>query len=123
MAIVNLKDVTVTRVNGKGFGLKVREANERDGKTYKTDFTCWFKEPSGLNVGDVVSLSGLLSAKVGDPWTGDDGQVRHSVELSLNSPRITQPQGESTQGANAAPAPAQSQPAATDWAADASAPF
>lgn len=88
MAIVNLKDVTVTRLHGKGHGLDVTEENESGGKTYKTRFTLWFKEASNLAVGDVVSVSGFLGAKVGDPWTGNDGQERRSVELSLNSPRI-----------------------------------
>jgi len=100
MAIVNLKEVTVTRLNNTGNGVKVTETNESNGKTYKKHFTCWFDEPSGLIEGDIVSLSGLLGAKVGDPWTGDDGQERRSVELSLNKPRINT--GESTSAPSAA---------------------
>jgi hypothetical protein len=88
MAIVQLKEVTVTRLNNTGNGVKVTESNESGGKTYTKQFTCWFDEPSGLIEGDIVSLSGFLGAKVGDPWTGDDGQERRSVELSINKPRI-----------------------------------
>lgn len=88
MAIVQLKDVTVTRLNGRGNGLKVTETSESKGKTYRTQYTVWFNEPSGLAVGDVVSLSGFLGAKVGDPWKGDDGVERTSVELSVNNPRL-----------------------------------
>ncbi|RZU64913.1 hypothetical protein EV379_1224 [Microterricola gilva] len=101
MAIVKLKDVTVTRLNNSGNGVKVVEENESAGKVYKTSYTLWFKEPSGLSVGDVVSVSGLLSAKVGDPWTGDDGQERRSVDLSLNAPRIST--GEATAATQNAP--------------------
>jgi len=88
MAIIKLHEVTVTRLNNTGNGVKVTESNESGGKTFKKHFTCWFDEPSGLREGDIVSLSGFLGAKVGDPWTGDDGQERRSVELSLNKPRI-----------------------------------
>ena len=88
MAIVNLKDVTVERLNRTGHGVKVAEKYQVQGNDRKTQYTVWFKEPHGLNEGDIVSLSGFLSAKVGDPWTGNDGQERRSVELSLNEPRI-----------------------------------
>jgi len=108
MAIVNLKDVTVTRLNGTGNGVKVTESNERNGKTYKTQFTCWFDEPSGLREGDTVSLSGFLSAKVGDPWTGTDDVERRSVEYSINKPRIT-----TGAGNNAAPDARTDEPWAT----------
>ena len=102
MAIVKLKEVTVTRLNKTGNGVKVTESNESGGKTYKTRFTVWFDEPSGLREGDIVSLSGFLGGKVGDPWTGDDGQERRSVEYSINSPRIDA--GESNGATTSAPA-------------------
>ena len=88
MAIVQLKDVTVSRVNSKGFGVKVLESSESNGKTYKTYYSVWFKEPHGLSEGSVVSLSGFLGAKISDPWTDRDGNERTSVELSVNSPRL-----------------------------------
>jgi hypothetical protein len=88
MAIVQLKDVVVERVNSRGFGVKVAEKYEVKGKPRKTTYTVWFEDAHGLQVGDVVSLSGFLGAKVGDPWTGDDGQERRSVELSVNKPRM-----------------------------------
>lgn len=89
MAIVQLKDVVVERVNSRGFGVKVAEKYEVKGKPRKTTYTVWFEQEHGLSVGDVVSLSGFLGAKVGDPWTGDDGQERRSVELSVNKPRLS----------------------------------
>src|SRR5690606_36700649 len=88
MAIVNLKDVTVERLNRTGYGVKVAEKYQVQGNDRKTTYTVWFKEPHGLNEGDIISVSGFLGAKVGDPWTGQDGQERRSVELSLNEPRI-----------------------------------
>lgn len=89
MAIVQLKDVVVSRVNRTGNGVKVLEENESGGKTYKTYYSVWFKEPHGLSEGDKVSLSGFLGAKIGDPWTDRDGNERQSVELSVNSPRLS----------------------------------
>lgn len=88
MAVVRLKDVEVMRVNRTGNGVQVAEKFTAGGKERQTRFTVWFDEPHGLSVGDVVSVSGFLGAKVGDPWTGDDGVERRSVELSVNRPRI-----------------------------------
>lgn len=89
MAIVTLRDVQVVRVNRSGYGVQVKEQDrESGGKTFKGDrFTVWFKEPHGLTEGDTVSLSGFLSAKVSE-WQDRDENTRHSVELSLNSPKV-----------------------------------
>ena len=90
MAIVSLKEATVTRVNRSGFGVQVKEADrEQGGKTFKGDrYTVWFKEAHGLIEGDIVSVSGFLASKVGEPWTDREGNERRSVELSVNSPRL-----------------------------------
>lgn len=89
MALVNIKDASVVRVNRSGFGVQVKEA-DRDvkGKTFKGDrYTVWFTGPHGLSEGDTVSVSGFLSAKVSE-WTDKEENVRHTVELSVNSPRV-----------------------------------
>jgi hypothetical protein len=91
MAIVQVKDVTVTYVNKVGTGVKVTEQNESRGKVYKQSYTVWFDKAHNLAVGDVVSLSGFLSAKISEPWTDRDGNQRTSVELSINSPRLVPP--------------------------------
>ena len=95
MAILNLKDVTVARLNNSGFGFSVLEQNESKGKTYKTYFSIWATEPHGLSVGDVISLSGFMSAKVGEPKTGTDGVERRYAEISINSPRFETHSGHS----------------------------
>ena len=87
MALVNLKDVRVSRLNNSGNGFTVLEENVSGGKTYKQYYKVWPKEAHGLHEGDVVSLSGFLGAKV-NTWTDKDQAERHSVELSVNSPRI-----------------------------------
>lgn len=113
MAIVRLKDVEVTRLNNSGHGVQVAEKFEVKGQPRTTRFTLWFQEPSGLSVGQKVSVSGFLGAKVGDPWTGQDGQERRSVEFSVNSPRI-----ETGEGSQAVPQSAPPQQAQPDgWAA------
>ena len=89
MAIVQLKDVTVSRVNRTGNGVKVLEESTSNGKTYKTYFSVWFTEAHGLSEGDKISLSGFLGAKIGEPWTDRDGNERTSVELSVNNPRLS----------------------------------
>jgi hypothetical protein len=102
MAIVQLKNVEVTRLNGTGNGFGVKEENTSNGKTYKTFWTVWSKEPHGFRVGQTINVSGFLSSKVGDPKTGTDGVERRYVELSINSPRFDE-----QQTPPAAPAPAQ----------------
>jgi hypothetical protein len=89
MALVQLRDVVVSRVNRTGNGVKVLEESTSNGKTYKTYFSVWFTESHGLSEGDRVSLSGFLGAKIGEPWTDRDGNTRTSVELSVNNPRLS----------------------------------
>ena len=88
MAIVSLKQVEVVHVNQKGHGVKVVEKWEKNGKSGQTRFTVWFDSEHGLSVGDRIDVSGLLGAKIGEPWTDRDGNQRQSVELSVNSPRL-----------------------------------
>lgn len=88
MAIVSLKGVEVARVNSRGHGVQVVEKWESKGKTGQTRFTVWFDAEHGLAVGDLIDVSGLLGAKIGEPWTDRDGNARTSVELSVNSPRL-----------------------------------
>lgn len=109
MAIVKLSDVTVTRVNSKGFGVQVKEADRGEFKGSR--FTVWFKEFHGLSQGDTVSLSGFLGAKVSE-WTNDAGELKHTVELSINSPKL-----------DGFPAKTEPEPADEPWAADSSVPF
>jgi hypothetical protein len=92
MALVNLKDVAVTRLNNSGNGFSVLEQTVSGDKTYKTYWSVWPKEPTGVTVGEVVSMSGFLSTKVGELKTGTDGVERRYVELSINSPRLERSQ-------------------------------
>lgn len=87
MALVNLRDVRVSRLNNTGNGFTVLEENKSGDKTYKQYYKVWPKESTGVREGDIVSLSGFLGAKVSE-WEDKDHVQRHSVELSINSPRI-----------------------------------
>lgn len=88
MAIISLKEVPVTYLNQTGNGVEVTESHESKGRTFSQKFKLWFNDPSGLAVGDIISVSGFLSAKLGKPWTDRDGNVRQAIELSVNSPRL-----------------------------------
>ncbi len=90
MAIVQLKDVKVYATFAKGFRV-VEESKGRDGKDYSTRWTVW-SDTLGVREGDIVSLSGFLSAKVNE-WTDKDQVQRHAVELALNSPRLANREG------------------------------
>ena len=85
MALVNLSNVKVYATFSKGF--RVAEVStSKDGREFTQRWTIW-SETLGVAEGDIVSLTGFLSAKVND-WKDKDGEQRHSVELSLNSPRL-----------------------------------
>lgn len=88
MSIVNLKNVKVYATFSKGFRV-VEESTGKDGQTYKQRWTVWADamESGKIREGDIVSVSGFLGAKVND-WEDKDHVQRHSVELSINSPRI-----------------------------------
>ena len=88
MALVNLKNVKVYATFSKGFRV-VEESTGKNGEMYKQRWTVWADaQASGkIREGDVVSLSGFLGARVND-WKDKDGNEKHSVELSVNSPRI-----------------------------------
>lgn len=89
MAIISLENVQVTRLNNTGHGLSVLESNEKDGKTYKRYYKVWFKEPHGLNVGDVISLTGFPDASIGEPYEDRTGTMRTPVNWAINSPRLS----------------------------------
>ncbi|QIS38643.1 hypothetical protein [Clavibacter capsici] len=88
MAIINLRNVEVTRLNQSGNGFSVVEQNTSGDKTYKTFFKVWADGPHGLDVGARINVSGFLNSKVGDPKTGTDNIERRYVEHSINQPRI-----------------------------------
>lgn len=100
MALVSLKEVKVVGIFSKGFRV-VEESTGRDGKTYSQRWTVW-SEGIGVREGDVISLTGFLGAKVSE-WTDKEQQLRHSVGLSLNSPRLA---GAATGDDQSAPEPA-----------------
>jgi hypothetical protein len=113
MAIVNLKDVKVYATFSRGF--RVVEESTKGGKTYTQRYTIW-SEGIGVAEGDIISLSGFLSAKVSE-WTDKDQQVRHSVELSLNSPRLVTSDDQSAQElpSNRQSDPWDSEPSMGEW--------
>jgi hypothetical protein len=85
MAIVQIKNATVTRLNSRGNGFTVEEKNTSGGVEYKSSYKVWPQEASGVTAGAVINVSGYLSAKVSDPREGTD---KRYVDLSINSPRI-----------------------------------
>ena len=120
MSIVHLKDVTVTGIFSKGF--RVTETSKsKDGREFTQRWTVW-SDDLLVHHGDVVSLSGFMSAKVSD-WTDKEGQLRHSVELSLNFPRMATDGSTPTQEEPAEQWAASTPAAADTWNVDASVPF
>ena len=75
--------------NFTGVGMVIGESyKDKQGELRTTRFTAWFDEDPGVNTGDVITVSGFLSAKV-DEWTDKDGQPRVSAKMSLNKAKVS----------------------------------
>ena len=76
--------VDYAKSGGKGYTI-IEAWKTRDGGDAKRRWAIWFDEASTLIVGDTVNLNGVLSGKIGEPWTDRDGQERPGViEYTLN---------------------------------------
>jgi hypothetical protein len=117
MAFANIQG-TVDYAKRGGKGYTVIESWKVQDKDYKRRWAVWFDQETPLEVGQQVSLTGVLSTKIGDPWEDREGQTRPGgVEHTINKARFRDQKD----------APAQ-QPAApvsrpvNDWEPDAFAP-
>lgn len=82
---------TVDKIFTGPFGVGVVLAEtfvNRDGEQKTTKVTAWFDTDPGVNTGDQVEVSGLISAKA-ELWTGDDGVERNTAKLNLNKARLS----------------------------------
>lgn len=89
MAYITVSNATVTRTfwNGKGAAIEERYTR-RDGEAGVQRYSAFFENEHGLSEGDEGRFNGQLGAKV-DEWTDKDGNVRHSVNLTINSTSFT----------------------------------
>lgn len=85
MAIVKINEATVDRlITDKGFAAST-SYTDRNGEQRKEKFTIW-GENSGLQVGDLLNIEGILSVRV-EEFEGDNGTVRYAA-LHVNLPKI-----------------------------------
>ena len=84
MAEVTIKG-TVDRVffDNKGFNV-VEKFKTKTGDERSRRFTAWFTSPQTISAGDSVTIKGLLDAKIAE-FTGNDGNQKQIVELSINN--------------------------------------
>jgi len=83
MAEVTIKGA-VDRVfyDNKGFNV-VEKFKTKTGEGSQR-YTIWFTEPQTVAVGDVITVKGLLGNKIAE-FTGNDGNQKQIVELSVNN--------------------------------------
>ena len=83
MAEVTIKGA-VDRVfyDNKGFNV-VEKFKTKTGEGSQR-YTIWFTAPQTVAVGDVISVTGLLGNKIAE-FTGNDGNQKQIVELSVNN--------------------------------------
>lgn len=86
MAKVNIKEATVDRlITNKGFAASTTYT-DRNGDLRKEKYTVW-TDNTGLEVGDLLDVTGLLSVRV-EEFEGDNGTVRFA-SVHVNNPTIT----------------------------------
>lgn len=114
MAILNLKNAIVTRLNRtEGFQVK-EEYTTKAGETRATYYTVWAPMGHGVHEGDVLNISGLYSDRASMFNDKTTGEPRAGVDRSLNNPKF-----EKVTAAASAPVAVPS-----DWApVDENAPF
>ena len=91
MAKIVVENATVERVfetRTGSVGVSVTESyTPKDGgDARRTWFTLWFARDPGVQVGQVISASGFVSAKVREYES--NGETRHAVDMSVNSARV-----------------------------------
>lgn len=85
MATVEIENAKVSRII-EGYGFEVTETRLVKGEEYKSYYTVWNKQVQ-VQVGDVVTVAGDLSAKV-DSYTDKTNTPRHKVSLSVNNAEV-----------------------------------
>lgn len=85
MATIEIENAKVVRVI-PNYGFEVVESRLVKGEEYKSYYTVWNKSVK-VAVGDVVTVSGVYSAKI-DTYTGKDNQPRNKVSVSVNNAEV-----------------------------------
>lgn len=71
-----------------GVGLVIVESfTDRDGNVKEKKPVAWFDSDPGVQLGEKVSVSGIVTAKV-DEWTTTAGELRHTAKISLSGARV-----------------------------------
>lgn len=97
MAIINIRNAEVTRTFFGGKGVAIKETFQKsDGTEGASYFTAWFKEDPSLEVGMRGNFSGLHGVKISE--YEKDGEMRQSVDVSLNNARFEAAEGGSQGG-------------------------
>lgn len=87
MAFVTIKKATVNRIiDGYGFEA-INKFTDRNGTERTERFTVWEKNQVP-GVGQIVDISGILSAKV-DEFTNNQGELIRYASIHVNNPEIS----------------------------------
>lgn len=88
MAFVTVSG-TVDYAKRGGKGYAVIEAWRAQGKDFKRSWSIWFDQETTLTVGQPVTITGVFSAKIGDPWEDREGQTRTGgIQYTINKTKL-----------------------------------
>ncbi len=85
MAQATVRNATVMSTFFDGKAARVAEEYTHRGEVRKNYTVLWFKDPHGLDKGDIITVTGLASVKMGKDYVTADGEKREGKpELHIN---------------------------------------
>jgi len=91
MAQATVRNAQVVSTFFDGKGARVAEEYTIKGDVRKSYTVLWFKEPHGFQKGDVVTVTGNASVKMGNDYVTAEGEKREGKpELHINVTESTQ---------------------------------
>lgn len=91
MALIKVENAKVLKAVGTRGGFSIEEwVTLPDGRTFPKSYTVWYEGNSNTyKEGQIVTVTGELSAKVFDYVNETTGQPGRGVSININNPEIT----------------------------------
>lgn len=88
MALLKIENGEVTRrVGSRGAFALQEHVTLPDGRTFPKSYTIWYEGDQDIQVGALVSVTGVFSAKIRE-YPAPSG-MKHAIDISVNDPEVT----------------------------------
>lgn len=91
MALIKLENATVMYAVGSRGAFAVEEhVTLPDGRSFPKKYTVWYEgNTNTYKPGQIVEITGVLSAKIRDYVNDATGQPGRAIDMSINNPEVT----------------------------------